>query len=118
MNKKRLQKLADHLRTVPVSKLDMRQWACGTTACAMGHACEIPSFKRAGLKLGPTGFFDRDGVSELAPVFDGDFGYAAAGAFFDISEFAAFQLFSSLSYDGKPRPTTVAKRIEAVIAKA
>lgn len=58
MNKthaKRLLKLADHLDTLPRKEFDFGTWSqvqsCGTTACALGHACTMPAFRRLGAKL-------------------------------------------------------------------
>jgi hypothetical protein len=55
MNIERLLRLADYLETVNPETFNMRTWGsrneCGTTACAMGHACDIPEFKELGLKL-------------------------------------------------------------------
>ncbi len=50
-HKKRMLKLAEYLKTVPQAKFDMQFWKCATTACAIGHACEMPFFKRLGLHL-------------------------------------------------------------------
>ena len=62
----RLQVLADYLRTItpkqwrgeswgrlPGKDLEGGEveWTCKTQACALGHATQIPAFKRAGLKL-------------------------------------------------------------------
>lgn len=45
MNAKRLQKLADYLKTVPRKNFDYRRVgrkdACGTIGCAMGHAATV-----------------------------------------------------------------------------
>ncbi len=42
---RRLNKLADHLETVPEKLFDMENWAvktsCGTRACIAGHACAV-----------------------------------------------------------------------------
>lgn len=56
---KRLLKLAEKLESVPAKKFDMTTWKtetykgerlCGTAACALGWACEIPEFRKAGLR--------------------------------------------------------------------
>lgn len=60
--KRRLLKLADHLDDVPRNKFDYNSYvgedwggkanlSCGTTACALGWATTIPSFRRLGLYL-------------------------------------------------------------------
>lgn len=61
MNKRRLKTLAKFLATkVKPENFHMEAWAnvidngrpaCGTTACALGWATTIPSFRRAGLRL-------------------------------------------------------------------
>src|SRR5260221_3731316 len=75
---RRLRKLADYMDSLPreaAEHFDMKSWLanigkdsehglrstqqvgirelsyCGTTACALGWACTIPSFKRAGVRL-------------------------------------------------------------------
>jgi hypothetical protein len=64
--KARLLKLADFLQTVKPSRFDMGSWvgedwkgdltlSCGTSACALGWATTIPSFRRLGLYLKRTG---------------------------------------------------------------
>lgn len=106
MNEKRLLKLAAVLKTVPSKHFDMMAcWVagediesaqsfgakglgtpktCGTTACAMGWACTVPEFKRAGLKM--QGF---------EPHFKNACGFTAAEKFFDISENDAAFLFGA-----------------------
>lgn len=60
--KKRLLKLAAFLEALPRKSFDYTHWAgvgfkgklttsCGTTACALGWAAAIPSFRRLGLRL-------------------------------------------------------------------
>ena len=77
--RKRLEKLADFLETIPPEKFDMQVWmkvsftalsnlhksevyddlvlepvdanVCGTAGCALGWATTIPSFRKAGLRL-------------------------------------------------------------------
>ena len=67
MNTKRLLKLAEFLRTVPVKRFDYTKWvgkdwkgsqnlSCGTTACALGWAVTIPSFRKAGLRFKNSSF--------------------------------------------------------------
>lgn len=69
---KRLLKLAEFLKTVPAKRFDYNSWvgedwkgspdlSCGTTACALGWATQVPAFKRAGLYL----HVDKDAVREL-----------------------------------------------------
>ena len=59
---RRLLKLAAFLDTVPPSRFDYNQWvgedwrgdpalSCGTSACALGWATTMPTFRRLGLAL-------------------------------------------------------------------
>jgi hypothetical protein len=111
----RLLKLADLLDGVPPSQFDMGAWKspCGTTCCAMGWGCTIPSFRKAGLKLTLDGEDDsihRDYYLAYEPPGQDFFlnGLWAAADFFDISYLEAKALFIT---DKKEKPKTVAKRI-------
>lgn len=110
MNKKRLQKLADHLRTVPPEKLNMDEWNCGSASCAVGHACSIPEFAAEGLSL-ELSFF-----GNLIPFFDGLENWAAVHDFFDLSEDEAQELFGSDAYQDHVTPSEVSAAIEYFIA--
>jgi hypothetical protein len=114
MNTKRLLTLARHLRKVPVERFDMKRWACGTTACAMGHACTIPSFRRAGLRLVEDFGWGTITMSTIA--FGKILGMQAAAELFDISYLTANRLFHAGNYP-KPNPTPaeVAERIERLV---
>ncbi len=114
MSAKRLLTLADHLDTVPKREFDMAYWKCGTTACAIGHACSIPSFRRAGLKLVGAQIYD-DGAPYIQhyPEFDDEVGFDAAANFFDIDDREAESLFG---YREPETPKRVAKRIRKFIA--
>ena len=103
MHTGRLLVLVETLRNIPSKKFNFASWVggwnwrlsqlenikellnpeCGTTACALGHACVIPAFMELGLGL------DRQGE----PIFDGRYGTDAAALFFDISKTEAFFLF-------------------------
>lgn len=61
---KRLIRIAQKLERLPRSRFYFGTWvggdwqgkpdlSCGTTACAMGWACTLPSFRKLGLKLDP-----------------------------------------------------------------
>lgn len=127
---KRLQKLADKLKTVPRDKFDIEVWMdglthydnlwcakpngkvlgdCGTTGCAMGWACTIPSFKRAGLKYN---------VVKGCLTYKGNTYLDAAVAFFKIDRETATSLFLDSGYNKhNPTPKQVAKKIEKGIKK-
>jgi hypothetical protein len=123
VNHKRLLKLADFLETVPRKRFDFTKWvgldwkgkadlSCGTSACAIGWATTIPSFRKLGLKLSLN---DAGGT----PVFNGDFGSDAVAHFFDISildaEFLFFPLYNDLG--DKATPKQVAKHIREFVAQ-
>src|ERR1700734_4537162 len=139
MNVKQLQKLADFLRLVPRKSFNIGCWSqttveedvskhihkrdhteCGFAACAMGWACQIPSFKRAGLRL-VTPSYDLSWGNETFfpsswPEFEDETAYAAAAKFFDISHDEATSLFSPTSYSSlSVTPTQVANKIEKLI---
>ena len=63
VSNRRLLKLAAFLDSLDEERFDYRYWigndwkgkpdlSCGTTACAVGWATTIPSFRRAGLRMG------------------------------------------------------------------
>ncbi len=64
MNRERLLRLADFLDTLPPSKFNYGTWAdtltpegtCGTTACALGWAAQMPEFRELGLCLVNSGW--------------------------------------------------------------
>lgn len=112
MNKKRLLKLADFLETVKPKEFRMDSWynetPCGTTACAFGWACSIPSFKRAGLKMKVIRHTD---VAYGDVTFKGLESYNAASKFFGIDIDEAEYLFSPDAYSGKGIKRQVIRRI-------
>lgn len=82
--------------------------ACGTTACAVGHACCVPEFQAQGLRWAP---------EQLMPEYAGKTSWAAVEEFFGLSYLNAQLLFSHTRYDTGLRttPTQVAERIEDFI---
>lgn len=111
MNKKRLLKLADFLETIKPKVFNMDSWynesPCGTTACAFGWACSIPSFKRAGLKMRKLS----NGFTVYADVvFNDEYNLNAASSFFDITVDEAEFLFYPDMYE-KATKGQVIKRI-------
>lgn len=115
----RLLKLCtERLDTLPPGRYDHSTWvggdwggktdlSCGTTACAMGWATTIPSFRRLGLKLDPT-----------YKIVFGDIcgGIAAAIELFHITQYEAERLFGYADC-GKVKPTArrVARRIRQFV---
>ena len=127
MNNERLKVLADFLLTVPDEHFNLRDWRsrsawnkdeddssvddeelleyCGTTACAVGWACAIPTFKEAGLA------FEGGNV-----WFEGKYSWNAVQEFFGLYRIEALHLFSAFEYiDQSKAPEDVANRIYARI---
>jgi hypothetical protein len=88
---------------------------CRTTACALGWAASIPSFRRAGFKL----LMQRsvDGEVQYILHYKGEKYFSAACEFFDIILNDAYLLFSPDHYKLKDRsnPKIVAKHIRQFI---
>lgn len=98
--KNRLKKLAEYLLTVPEKEFNMRYFKkenCQTVACACGHACNIPSFKRAGLHLEL--FYEYTNESIYSLMYKGDKDFDAAASFFGISIEESLELFDPDSYN-------------------
>ena len=138
----RLTKLADYLRdNVPNQRFDLdtfvnhekdifgrkedlktvrkelKEGFCGTTACAVGHACMMPEFQKKGMRVrivDSSGWGSSEG-NYLAATFkdkDGNIfeGFEAAQKFFKISEDRAEKLFSPDGYNhGGWGPSNVSK---------
>jgi hypothetical protein len=128
MNSERLLKLAEYLDNVSPETFNMKTWAtayeCGTTACAMGHACDIPEFKELGLKLNWQTVISKTCRTALVELSEGLFtkvGISAAQALFDLDVEQACFLFSGQTDGGLDRedetPTDVAKRIRTFVEK-
>lgn len=113
----RLETLAKHLETVPPETFNLKAWKCGTTACAMGHACSIPKFRQAGLKLTEILVWMTEPM--LSPEFKGRGGFEAAEFFFGLNEDEALFLFDPDCYPAgdRTRKQTVINRIRKFIAK-
>jgi len=116
-NIERLKHLVTILRAVPPERFDMGYWECGTVACAVGHACHDPQFRKEGLHLAKV-----DGFSQLRPVLDLGVrldGWEAVEGFFGLIEPQAYSLFSLHAYESNfPTTDDVIARIEALIAEA
>lgn len=85
--------------------------ACGTVACAIGHAPSVPEFKKSGLKLGVSGHV-------LQPVYKGLEGWDAVEKFFGIDSATAEALFLGTKYEEDQRkdPKAVAARIYELLS--
>lgn len=112
-----LKVLANHLETqVDPEEFDMREWKqirrCGTVACAIGHACSLPEFQEAGIKLET----HREDERIRVPVYKNYRNVEAVGMCLGISVSEATLLFTPHGYDGSPiLPQVVAKKIRNFI---
>ncbi len=137
VGRRRLLKLSGRLRDVADEKIavgfDMGHWGernwdwdcveplanplCNTTACALGHAAMIPSFRSQGLKLVWSG--RRLHETGRASVFFGDAeGTEAGEAFFRITEDVARALFGGSFSRGHRTSRQVAGAIERLVRAA
>lgn len=116
MNRLRLQKLVDHLQTVPEESFNMNLWWRRFAGCAAGHACQIPEFNEAGLSLSElTSTMIRFPIYKIPgePPFNM---YLALVRFFDIDRSSAFLIFDPRTYAiSYPKIKDVIKRIEEVL---
>lgn len=106
----------DEIKVLPL----VRQNACRTTACAMGHATMIPKFRKAGLGL--TKDFDIFLGARYMLVYQDPEGkvheaFAAAAAFFGIDEDESQHLFDPAYYEPNHRrdPKYVVARLNKLI---
>jgi hypothetical protein len=91
---------------------------CGYAACAVGWACTIPAFRKAGLKMQSIqAVYDTTVNFKMTPRYKNAEGFEAAAKFFGIDEDVAEYLFESdaFGWSGKPRPESVARRIRKVV---
>ncbi len=115
MHKERLSQMVVMLRSLPpegsrVIEFNLDDWHCGTSACAVGHACISPMIVGQWLTY--------DSVMP-DPVFEGKVGWPAVERFFDLSTDEAEGLFGDWRYEGRSdtTPEQVATRIEEFIAE-
>lgn len=88
---------------------------CGTTGCAVGWACALPSFNAEGLRWARLTPEYEDAKHEMFWS-----GWNAVANFFDISYSEAHRLFSSSAYnrDEWSNPLAVAQRIEQFVKES
>lgn len=99
MNRDRLQHLVTILEKVDPSRFDMQSWACGTAACAIGHAACDPDFNTQGLHL-----IGNTLNTRYFPVYGEHEAWSAVRRFFHLSLEDSELLFSQYAY---PRSVTV-----------
>lgn len=101
---------------------DIKRWACGTTACALGWAARDPRLNREGLRLRPHSVqrCRLDGCEE--PYFSDHsgyhLGYDAASAFFGVDIAMAFDWFSPINYPKCPFGEVTARDVRDKVAAA
>lgn len=115
---RRLTKLADYMDALPKeakNHFDMANWlghegdhnhgfgkfiaqedpmTCGTTACALGFAATVPSFRKAGLRVAIGSGFNENVTNK---------NFRSAQKFFDCSENAAHHLFGYSMFIQTPK---------------
>lgn len=102
----RSKKVANHFNlddwaNKELGELTSKKVSCGTEACAVGWACTIPSFRKAGLKL--VGITDE----LIQPIFKHSNGMTAAADFFGMTYEEANELFHPDGYEHDwDRPVT------------
>jgi hypothetical protein len=110
-----LQLLANHLRTVKAESFNLGLWKCGTTACAIGHAVDVPEIYAEGLRLIPTGIpefgFFRPDLANKDVVG----GWDAIETLFEIDSTQSAYLFLKDRHCERATPTDVANRIDQFI---
>jgi len=94
---------------------------CGFAACAVGWACAIPAFRKAGLRMRTThqtslNFYPTLVVKEEHPS-EWPQGFDAVNQFFGLSNDASEYMFNPCGYINPPSAKQVAKRIRAFVAK-
>lgn len=117
MNTERMLSLYNFMAALPSKVIDMDAWrqtakgvynkdignkelraaienpSCGTQACALGWACAIPEFKKAGLKYG------QHDLGYFGPKFGDLADFDAGAAFFGLTDDQAGDLFNSADFD-------------------
>jgi hypothetical protein len=97
----------------------MDRWMCGTSACAIGHAAQDPTFNAEGFRMKTSNVLKTMPFNE--PAYDDGTnhyeGMPAVLKFFDATPAEAHYLFSEGSYATPATPRDVIGRINEVIAK-
>lgn len=101
----RLAELVDVvLPQVKDAEFDLKVWkgegACGTVACAIGHACSHLPFQKAGLALS----YYSEGYTPY-PMFEGKTGIEAVKKFFNLTEVEVCYLFLPHCYSLRVKTT-------------
>lgn len=117
---RRLKVLRDYLaEQVSARRFNMWRWAspgfesnhCSSTGCALGHACLIPAFRKAGLHL-----------RDYHPTLDISTNFVAGARFFSLNPSECRFLFDPETYKGMARGkhglNKVIRRIDWLLEKA
>ena len=107
-----LQALSEHLRTVAPDLFDLSYWRCGTTACAVGHAVDVPLIAAQGFTLLKVGYY-----VNLRPTLGCLKDWEAVQALFGLTFQDCSYLFSHSEYphEDMTTATEVADRIDNFI---
>lgn len=113
-------KKVDNKTSISADKIrDLTVNDCGFAACAVGHACSIPAFRKAGLKMTAHGniggYGDRDDLIAFGPEYKNSAGFNAVEDFFNLGNCDAYSLFGPTSYPEGVRPSTVANKIRRFV---
>lgn len=112
MNLERFKILIDVLKHVKPEEFNMRDWQCGTAACAGGHLAMDKRANDLGFTMAPL----IPTSSYEVPSFKGRIGYDALKRFFNITDFEVEYLFAHYSYKGfNAKPSTVLRRVRKFI---
>lgn len=117
-HKKRLLQLAKYLQKVSPVRFNMDCYSrggstrasCGSMGCALGHAAEIPVFRKSGYKLTEGG----------EPIYKQAIGLTAAELFFGLSWYDTLNLFgpSSRNRHERQSPKCVGRNIKKFVEGA
>lgn len=118
MNTEALLKLAELMDTTPPEKLDLRHWACGTTACVIGHAMYNPWFNERGFYAQKSVLTRYPAPAYIDPLESDDgwptppaVGWGAVYEFFGLTQTQADYLFLESTYAASVTPSVVAARL-------
>lgn len=123
MNTQRLQHLITVLEAVPVDHFDLTNWKCGTSACAVGWACQSPAFNAEGftLKLSGSGHSGEPVLTLPDSQQDSPTGFDAVEIFFGLTGDQAYRLFMPDGYYDAgiddPKPADVIDRIRKLLGE-
>jgi hypothetical protein len=111
---RRLLRLAAFLKRLKPHQFNIYNWKsfCGTNACVLGWACQIPAFNKLGLTIGRPGETD----ACRTPRYKHFFGGEAGEVFFGLTYKEKSSLFFAHGYtkSDNPQPVTVARVVKRI----